>query len=236
MQKTIVMFIFLFETQTNLIISNVRQIGNTRVNYMSKNLCHINIKMIKKKIKVILLGESMTGKSSIAQRIVLKKYIKTESTIGAAYFCMDVGDIKYEIWDTAGQERYLGLTKNYYRGTDICLMVYDVINLASVDRLLFFLTKIINNNESKPVLFIVGNKIDLYTGHLTNIYKYVKNKLQEYDSGMFYIFVSAKTGRNIESLLDNIITAGIEIQKNAIELPMTVQLDINDKPKGKCEC
>ena len=67
-----------------------------------------------------------------------------------------------EIWDTAGQESYLSITRSYYRGTDCCLLVYDVTRRESFDHLGRWLQEA-RQNAANPdlVLMLVGNKADL---------------------------------------------------------------------------
>jgi small GTP-binding protein len=69
--------------------------------------------------KIVLLGETAVGKSSIACRFVRNEFVHNhESTIGAAFLSHSVdlaeGHVKFEIWDTAGQERYRSLAPMYY--------------------------------------------------------------------------------------------------------------------------
>ena len=71
--------------------------------------------------KLVLLGESAVGKSSMALRFVNGRFSEfQENTIGAAYLTktvfIDDDAVKFEIWDTAGQERYHSLAPMYYRG------------------------------------------------------------------------------------------------------------------------
>ena len=61
--------------------------------------------------KLVLLGESAVGKSSLVLRFVKGQFHEfQESTIGAAFLTqtvvLDDTTVKFEIWDTAGQERY----------------------------------------------------------------------------------------------------------------------------------
>ena len=80
-------------------------------------------------VKVVLLGDSACGKSSIARRYIHGDFNEySESTIGAA-FCvkqMLEYNIKLEPWDTAGQERYHSLAPMYYRGASAAIIVYDI--------------------------------------------------------------------------------------------------------------
>ena len=86
---------------------------------------------INHRYKLVLLGETSTGKSSIVIRSVENQFSEyQESTNGAAFITKTQSfgsyKIKYEIWDTAGQERYHSLAPMYYRGAAIAFIVYDI--------------------------------------------------------------------------------------------------------------
>ena len=86
--------------------------------------------------KIVLLGDSSVGKSSIVLRVCKDEYKEfQENTIGAAFLTktlnIDTDTIKFEIWDTAGQERYHSLTPMYYRGSNAALIVFDITADAS---------------------------------------------------------------------------------------------------------
>ena len=84
--------------------------------------------------KVVLLGESSVGKTSILSRFINDRFNKNEiATTGAAYatksiIFKDYNDqiIKFEIWDTAGQEKYRSLSKIFYKDASIAILVYDI--------------------------------------------------------------------------------------------------------------
>ena len=87
--------------------------------------------------KVVLLGGSGVGKSSIAMRYVRDVFFEcNESTIGAAFLTMPVShegrEISLDIWDTAGQERYSSLAPMYYRGSSAAVVVYDITSAESL--------------------------------------------------------------------------------------------------------
>jgi Ras-related protein Rab-22 len=63
-----------------------------------------------REVKVVLLGDTGVGKSSLVLRFVTNNFRPySESTIGASFMSkmIVVNDtpIKYQIWDTAGQEK-----------------------------------------------------------------------------------------------------------------------------------
>jgi len=158
----------------------------------------------KKRYKVIILGNSTVGKSSIAIRMVRDTFnLSLSSTIGGSYSMLRKNGYSFDIWDTAGQERYLSLVDNYYRGAKIALFVYDVTELNhSIERLHYYFEKL--EGEDCKVI-IIGNKCDLEDkGYLRSVETKVKNEFIEYTLhfDINYMFTSAKIGENINELVD----------------------------------
>merc|ERR1712078_475636 len=82
-------------------------------------------------LKVIILGDSGVGKTSLMNQYVNKKFsTQYKATIGADFLTKEVmvGDrlVTMQIWDTAGQERFQSLGVAFYRGADACVLVFDV--------------------------------------------------------------------------------------------------------------
>uniref|UniRef100_A0A8C5N4F2 Uncharacterized protein n=1 Tax=Leptobrachium leishanense TaxID=445787 RepID=A0A8C5N4F2_9ANUR len=80
--------------------------------------------------KIILLGSTNVGKSSMILHLVKNNSQVTDSTIGGAFckyklFLQDKA-LEFLIWDTAGQERFQSVCRMYYRGATAALLVYDV--------------------------------------------------------------------------------------------------------------
>ena len=132
--------------------------------------------------KVVLLGESGVGKTSIISRYVTGSFDeKCESTNGASYSRKQVKlpkikkEILFDIWDTAGQERYRSLTKFFYKDASIAIFVYDITRKESFEEIKNFwysqLKMYGEGNISKIYFFIfsfiflvvviAGNKSDL---------------------------------------------------------------------------
>ncbi|XP_038125694.1 ras-related protein RABF1-like isoform X4 [Cyprinodon tularosa] len=82
------------------------------------------------RVKMVLLGSSGVGKSSLALRFGEDRFRNTSPTVGCAYLTqlVHLGDVslRFEIWDTAGQEKYHSVTPLYYRGAHAALVVYDI--------------------------------------------------------------------------------------------------------------
>lgn len=116
--------------------------------------------------KLVLLGESAVGKSSLVLRFVKGQFHEyQESTIGAAFLtqtvCLDDTTVKFEIWDTAGQERYHSLAPMYYRGAQAAIVVYDITNQESFNRAKTWVRELQRQASPNIVIALAGNKADL---------------------------------------------------------------------------
>lgn len=163
-------------------------------------------------VKITILGESTTGKTAIAYRLVRNEFTeKTESTIGASFLTLIDNNVKFEIWDTAGQERYLALVPMYYRGADVILLVFDLSRLETIERLLHYLEKISKDLTNYKIL-IIGNKLDLIDPtDLPRIDKQLKTKLENYKylfKIIDFINISTKTGENFDLFVHKFKLAG----------------------------
>ncbi|KAL7977163.1 hypothetical protein Chor_009112 [Crotalus horridus] len=116
--------------------------------------------------KLVLLGESAVGKSSLVLRFVKGQFHEyQESTIGAAFLtqtiCLDDTTVKFEIWDTAGQERYHSLAPMYYRGAQAAIVVYDITNMDTFVRAKNWVKELQRQASASIVIALAGNKADL---------------------------------------------------------------------------
>ncbi|XP_068959257.1 ras-related protein Rab-17 [Petaurus breviceps papuanus] len=116
--------------------------------------------------KVVLLGSSSVGKSSLAFRFIKNDFKEILPTMGCAFFTqmmdIDGSTLKLEIWDTAGQEKYHSVCHLYFRGANAALLVYDIADKDSFHRAQKWWKDL--ENEFQPeeiVVILVGNKTDL---------------------------------------------------------------------------
>lgn len=121
-------------------------------------------------LKVILLGDSGVGKTSLMNRYVNDKFKSLyRKTIGADFFVKDVivdnKVVTMQVWDTAGQERFQSLGLSFYRGSDCVILVHDVTSPASLESVKVWKEEFLIQgapNDPKNFPFIVlANKIDL---------------------------------------------------------------------------
>ena len=88
--------------------------------------------------KMLIIGDSGVGKSTLLHRLIDDDYSGAfVSTIGVDLMIkslqVDGKNVKLQIWDTAGQERFRTITRQFYRGAQGCLLVYDVTDRESFD-------------------------------------------------------------------------------------------------------
>ena len=174
--------------------------------------------------KVILVGDSSVGKTTIISRYLNLYNPNPISTTGASYSVKETlfeNNIKisFEIWDTAGQEKYRSLNKIFYNNTNICFLVFDITERQSFDNILNFWYKEVfeynnNNYSSNNILFgVIANKIDLEKDINVKVdeIKNFSNKI-----GADYILASAKNGIGINEIFNKLGKKFIEQnQKNS---------------------
>ena len=127
-------------------------------------------------IKVVLLGESGVGKTSIISQFISHKFDPHRETSLSAQFTsktldfQDIGQsIKFDIWDTVGQEKYRSLAKIFYKDAKVIIFVYDITTENSFESLkTYWYDETKSNWDGNPILAVVGNKIDLYTNCVVN--------------------------------------------------------------------
>jgi Ras-related protein Rab-21 len=115
--------------------------------------------------KVVLLGESNVGKTSILLRYTKNEFsLRQEVTVQTN--CIDKiiyltsTSVKLSIWDTAGSEKYNALAPLYYRDADGAILVYDVTEEKSFDRIKYWVNELKKVVGHEIKVAIVGNKID----------------------------------------------------------------------------
>jgi small GTP-binding protein len=121
------------------------------------------------KTKLILVGESGVGKTSIINQFLSKTFdsnITTSLTCDKWEKTIKLKDNKYlnvDIWDTAGQEKFRAINKIFLKNTQIALLVYDITDKNSFEQLKYWYDIINEINKNEKIIFgIVANKSDLY--------------------------------------------------------------------------
>jgi len=156
--------------------------------------------------KILLIGDSGVGKSSILNRYVDNTYLENNmSTIGVDFKIktINIDDklIKLQLWDTAGQERFRVITSSYYRGVHGIIIVYDVTNEESFKNVDFWLSEIKKYGLPDIVKILIGNKSDRID---KKVIEYTTGQEYANEFDMKFTETSAKNNSNIEDIFINL--------------------------------
>ena len=157
--------------------------------------------------KLVFIGDSGVGKTCIISRFTQGIFENNvNSTRGASYSnkIIDVNGtpLSLDIWDTAGQETYKSLTKYFYKGAKMALLVYDITRKESFDSIKsFWYDQIKEFGDEGVILGIVGNKCDMYDDEAVP-----EQEAREYAKSIGAIFqlTSAQNNSGINELFKNI--------------------------------
>jgi Ras-related protein Rab-7A len=198
-------------------------------------------------LKVIILGDSGVGKTSLMNQYVNKKFSSQyKATIGADFLTKEVmvDDrlVTMQIWDTAGQERFQSLGVAFYRGADCCVLVYDVNNAKSFETLSSWMDEFLvqaspRDSENFPFV-VLGNKIDLEESKRMVSQKRAMTWCQS-KGNIPYFETSAKEAINVEQAFQTIAKNALQ-QETDVEIysdfPDPIKIDSDTKQEFGCAC
>jgi len=189
------------------------------------------------KYKIMVLGESKVGKTSLIKRF-------TKNVFGGVYLTtvgMDFQDkiieiedkkVRLQVWDTAGQERFRNVTKSYFQSSQGLLVVYDITDKESFEKINFWMENIKNNAPENVKLILVGNKCDLANERKVTI-EDGENKARYYNIKFFES--SAKDGTNVNELFFYLANEIYQDEKTkGKDNKKTMQLGSKNKEKKGC--
>ena len=194
------------------------------------------------KNKVVILGNSCVGKSSILRQLSRGTFLEEfSSTIGCEFFAKEmlINDekVKLLLWDTAGQEVFRSFTQNFLRGAKIVIITYDITNIDSYYNISGWLEESIKQEKAK--IIIVGNKNDLKS-KITSLTLIEELKKKYFNRDIeYYGEVSAKDGDSINNLFYYIGEKLLKTQENNENITED-RVYLTDNPESKsilkCAC
>ena len=162
--------------------------------------------------KVLFVGDTSVGKTQIINKFVnnsFKEDYKTTTSASCVLKSVEYNGekIKLELWDSPGQEKYKSITENFYKGSQLIVLVYTVDDKNTFENIQNWVNDVKNNTTENPRFLLVGNKCDLKEGR-----QVTKEEAEEYAKkyNMEFIEVSAKEGTNIEKMFNSIIQELLE--------------------------
>ena len=161
--------------------------------------------------KVLLIGDSSVGKTSVLLRYVDDTFNpEFQTTIGVDFkistFQLNGKVIKLQLWDTAGQDRFKTIVASYYRGAHGIILAFDITNATSFQNITRWYDESQNYLQKSVPKLLIGNKSDLSSQRAvrTEDAKELADRL-----GVDYIETSAKNSQNVklafETLSRNIL-------------------------------
>lgn len=155
-------------------------------------------------LKVIVVGDSGVGKTSIVGRYTDKYSEKSKPTIAASFSSrteiIDNFKITFNIWDTAGTERYRSVNQIFYKQAYICLLVYDITKKDSFESLRSYWHGVVRENSTTGIIFgLAGNKVDLMENEEVE-----KNEVENFSQEIHAVFrlTSALNNISIDDLFE----------------------------------
>ena len=193
--------------------------------------------------KIVVVGASAVGKSSIVQRLVQGTFSEDGSTTCGAdfytYQCpIDSDYVKLQIWDTAGQERFRSISKSYFRNAVGAILVYDITSMSSFEQLTDWLNDLQSLCVPNTYILLVGNKADLESQRQVGAQQ-VKEFAERHK--LETIETSAMNGKNVKEAFTRLsmeISARVKSQEitlnQAPARPMQLAPEKEQKEKKGC--
>ena len=161
--------------------------------------------------KVVLLGESYVGKTSIISRFVYDFFQENSiTTTGASYATKNIRfkdynnqTVKFEIWDTVGQEKYRSLTQIFYKDAAIAILVFDITKYKTfIEMKNYWYPQIKNYAPKDTIIGIAGHKCDL----IVENEQFNENEVKDFanEIGAIFRYTSAKMCIGISELFLNL--------------------------------
>ncbi|KAG5177675.1 Rab8D, rab family GTPase [Tribonema minus] len=193
-------------------------------------------------IRVLMIGESSVGKTSLVLRYDKRGFnAKFTTTIGVDYsdrmLTVDARAVKLQIWDTAGQERFHSLTTSFFKRAEGFALVFDVSDRRSFDAVARWMGDIREQGKADSDVVLVGNKCDVKERAVA---KGEAEKLAKHFA-VPYFEASAKDNVNVDVIFETLASSvkrrlDAKAADEAKKASETVTLGTAAEPKKKSAC
>ena len=157
--------------------------------------------------KLVFIGDPGVGKTCIISRFLKGTFDADQiTTVGASYASKTIKisetneSLTLDIWDTAGQEKYRSLTRIFFQGAKLAILVYDITRKDSFENLKnVWLKELKDHADKNVVLGVAGNKSDLYEKE-----EVPEQEAREFAQsiGAIFCLTSAQSNSGIEELFE----------------------------------
>ena len=157
--------------------------------------------------KLVFIGDPGVGKTCIISRFLKGTFDADQiTTVGASYATKTIKisetneSLTLDIWDTAGQEKYRSLTRIFFQGAKLAILVYDITRKDSFENLKnVWLKELKDHADKNVVLGVAGNKSDLYEKE-----EVPEQEAREFAKsiGAIFCLTSAQSNSGIEELFE----------------------------------
>ena len=202
------------ENNNNSISNNTNSTNQNQLNTKSKSNEKTKIKEYT--FKIIIVGDISVGKTSIIKRFIENKFsdelqstlinenLKKKIRIDSSTI------VTLNIWDTIGDERFRILTRQFYQDAHGALLIFDITNKETFNKLDIWIKDIIENSPPDCILMLIGNKYDLKDNRKIS---YDDANILSQRFNIFYYEVSAKNGNNIALAFEQLTYRIIDKQR-----------------------
>lgn len=172
--------------------------------------------------KIIVLGDSLSGKTSLVHRFCFSSYPNVSKTIAidctSRLLKFNKKLYKIQFWDVAGGPQWQSLYPKYIKNANIAIVVYDVSNRQSFINTQKWITMVRDAKGNNFPIIVIANKIDKQSERVidTDTYTSFEN--------IFLIETSAKVGTNCNDALKIIVSFSKEILTTTVEKPWYYKL------------
>jgi Ras-related protein Rab-18 len=184
-------------------------------------------------LKIVLVGDSAVGKSSLLLRFAEGTFADLPATVGVDFRVVTLDNVrgqrvKLTCWDTAGQEKFRTLTSSYYRGANGVILVYSVADLHSFSHIETSWMEEARRYVNNPnvVYMVVGNKADLSPA----VVSAAQGKQLAERIGALFTETSAKAGAGITECFFELVLRILETHSEAAALREQGTLEIGARP------